>query len=48
MNLITEGKAKKLFRTNNKNILLQFFKDEATAFNNKKKSIFKNKGVLNV
>ncbi len=47
MELITEGKAKKLFRTNNKNILLQFFKDDATAFNNKKKSIFKNKGVLN-
>ena len=43
MELITEGKAKKLFRTNNKNILLQFFKDDATAFNNKRKAYLKTR-----
>ena len=37
MKLILEGKAKKIFQTENKNILVQYFKDSATAFNNKKK-----------
>ena len=37
MKLILEGKAKKIFQTKNKSILVQYFKDSATAFNNKKK-----------
>ena len=47
MKLILEGKAKKIFQTKNKSILVQYFKDDATAFNNKKKKKFNNKGVLN-
>ena len=47
MKLILEGKAKKIFQTKNKSILVQYFKDDVTAFNNKKKKKFNNKGVLN-
>ncbi len=47
MKLILEGKAKKIFQTKNKSFLVQYFKDSATAFNNKKKKNFKNKGVIN-
>ncbi len=47
MKLILEGKAKKIFQTKNKDVLVQYFKDSATAFNNKKKRNFKNKGVIN-
>ncbi len=47
MKLLIEGKAKKVFLTKDKNILLQYFKDDATAFNNKKRKVFKNKGILN-
>ncbi len=32
-----EGKAKIIFATNDKKLAIQHFKDEATAFNNKKK-----------
>tara|TARA_Y100000590_G_scaffold455627_1_gene604652 strand:- start:493 stop:642 length:150 start_codon:yes stop_codon:yes gene_type:complete len=32
-----EGKAKKIFATNEKHLLIQHFKDDATAFNNQKK-----------
>ena len=34
---IYEGKAKILFEGINKNTLIQYFKDDATAFNNKNK-----------
>tara|TARA_B100000029_G_scaffold387212_1_gene383180 strand:- start:424 stop:1206 length:783 start_codon:yes stop_codon:yes gene_type:complete len=44
---IYEGKAKIIFATNNKNLVIQHFKDEATAFNNKKKAIIEGKGILN-
>ena len=47
MKLLIEGKAKKIYKTKDKNILIQYFKDDATAFNNKKKQIFKDKGILN-
>ena len=39
MKLILEGKAKKIFQTKNEDILVQYFKDSATAFNNKKKTL---------
>ena len=44
---IYEGKAKILYETNNKNLLIQHFKDDATAFNNLKKAHLEGKGVLN-
>jgi phosphoribosylaminoimidazole-succinocarboxamide synthase len=45
---IYEGKAKILYK-NSKNAgeIYQYFKDDATAFNNQKKSIIESKGVLN-
>ena len=42
-----EGKAKVIFATNEKNLVIQHFKDDATAFNNKKKDTIEGKGVLN-
>ncbi len=42
-----EGKAKIIFATNDKNLVIQYFKDDATAFNNQKKSTIEGKGVLN-
>ncbi len=42
-----EGKAKIIFATSDKNIVIQHFKDDATAFNNQKKSNIDGKGILN-
>ena len=42
-----EGKAKIIYATTDKNIVIQYFKDDATAFNNLKKSTIEGKGVLN-
>ena len=42
-----EGKAKIIYATTDKNLVIQYFKDDATAFNNQKKSIIEGKGVLN-
>ena len=42
-----EGKAKIIFATNDKNLVIQYFKDDATAFNNQKKTTIEGKGVLN-
>ena len=42
-----EGKAKIIYATNDKNLVIQYFKDDATAFNNQKKSNIEGKGVLN-
>lgn len=42
-----EGKAKKLFTTDDPNVLRMEFKDDATAFNAEKKAQFENKGRLN-
>ena len=33
-----EGKAKIIYATNDKHLVIQHFKDDATAFNNKKKA----------
>ena len=41
-----EGKAKVIFATTEKNLVIQHFKDDATAFNNKKKAKINGKGVL--
>jgi phosphoribosylaminoimidazole-succinocarboxamide synthase len=42
-----EGKAKIIYATTDKNLVIQYFKDDATAFNNLKKSKIEGKGVLN-
>lgn len=42
-----EGKAKILYKTEDQNQLIQYFKDDATAFNNIKKDIIAKKGILN-
>ncbi|MEM6413918.1 MAG: phosphoribosylaminoimidazolesuccinocarboxamide synthase [Pseudomonadota bacterium] len=44
---IYEGKAKILFEGPEPGTLIQYFKDDATAFNNKKHAILEGKGVLN-
>ena len=44
---IYEGKAKILYEGPERNTLVQYFKDDATAFNNKKKEVVEGKGVLN-
>ena len=44
---IYEGKAKILYTTEKENELIQYFKDDATAFNNLKKDVIDGKGVLN-
>ena len=42
-----EGKAKILYETRDKDLVIQHFKDDATAFNNLKKANVEGKGVLN-
>ena len=42
-----EGKAKKVFLTEESTLVIQEFKDDATAFNNKKKGTIADKGVVN-
>jgi len=45
--LLYEGKAKRLFKTDDAEILISEFKDDLTAFNGEKKSSEAGKGVLN-
>ena len=42
-----EGKAKIIYSSQDKNLVIQHFKDDATAFNNQKRSVIDGKGVLN-
>ncbi|MGK0190034.1 MAG: phosphoribosylaminoimidazole-succinocarboxamide synthase [Verrucomicrobiales bacterium] len=44
---IYEGKAKRLYTTDDPNVVRMEFKDEATAFNAEKKAVFADKGRLN-
>lgn len=44
---IYEGKAKALYKTEETGQLIQYFKDDATAFNAQKKAVIEGKGVLN-
>ena len=44
---IYEGKAKILYEGPERNTLVQYIKDDATAFNNTKKAVIEGKGVLN-
>jgi phosphoribosylaminoimidazole-succinocarboxamide synthase len=45
--LIYEGKAKKLYTTDDPDLVIQYFKDDATAFNAKKRGTIEEKGILN-
>ena len=42
-----EGKAKIIYASPEKNLVIQHFKDDATAFNNQKKANLDGKGILN-
>ena len=44
---IYEGKAKVLFEGPEPGTVVQYFKDDATAFNNQKQGVITGKGVLN-
>lgn len=45
--LVYEGKAKKVFKTDNPDLLIVDYKDDATAFNGLKKGTITGKGVIN-
>lgn len=47
MKPLYEGKAKRLYTTDDANVLRMEYKDDATAFNAEKKAQFENKGKLN-
>lgn len=42
-----EGKAKKVFKTDDPEILMVDYKDDATAFNGEKKGTIQSKGIIN-
>ena len=42
-----EGKAKKVFKTENENLYIVSYKDDATAFNGLKKGTIAGKGAIN-
>jgi phosphoribosylaminoimidazole-succinocarboxamide synthase len=45
---IAEGKAKKVYATNDPDRLIFYFKDDATAFNAAKRGTIESKGILNL
>ena len=45
--LLYEGKAKQVYRTSDPDLLIQHFKDDATAFNAQKRGTILDKGILN-
>lgn len=45
--LLYEGKAKKVFKTDDENLYIVQYKDDATAFNGQKKGTIFGKGVVN-
>lgn len=47
LEMLYEGKAKQVFRTDDDDLIVIHYKDAATAFNNIKKATIENKGVLN-
>ena len=44
---LNEGKAKKVYATNDPNLVIVDYKDDATAFNGEKKGTITGKGVIN-
>ena len=47
LEMLYEGKAKQVFRTDDDDVILMHYKDAATAFNNIKKATIEGKGILN-
>jgi phosphoribosylaminoimidazole-succinocarboxamide synthase len=45
--LLYEGKAKRVYATDSPDLVIQYFKDDATAFNAKKRGTIASKGVVN-
>lgn len=45
--MLYEGKAKKVYKTDDENLYIVDYKDDATAFNGKKKGQIAGKGVIN-
>ena len=45
--ILAEGKSKRLHTTEDPHLLIQEFKDDATAFNGVKKASIQSKGVFN-
>lgn len=45
--VLNEGKSKKMILTDDPGVLVQYFKDDATAFNGVKKGIIESKGRVN-
>lgn len=45
--MLYEGKAKKVFRTDDENLYIVQYKDDATAFNGLKKGTIAGKGIIN-
>lgn len=46
-NMVYEGKAKKVFETENSELFIVSYKDDATAFNGLKKGTISGKGIIN-
>lgn len=47
LDLLYEGKAKKVYRTDDEDVLIVDYKDDATAFNGLKKGTIQGKGAIN-
>lgn len=47
LEMMYEGKAKKIYKTDKENEVIVFYKDDATAFNGEKKGSVASKGVMN-
>src|SRR5271167_920707 len=47
LEMFYEGKSKKLYATADPDLVIAYFKDDATAFNGKKKDTIEDKGVMN-
>lgn len=47
LEMLYEGKAKKIYATDKEDMVIVHYKDDATAFNGEKKAEIENKGILN-
>lgn len=47
LEMLYEGKAKRIYKTDDKDLYIVDYKDDATAFNGLKKEVIESKGVLN-
>jgi phosphoribosylaminoimidazole-succinocarboxamide synthase len=47
LEMFYEGKAKKLYATSDPDLVIAYFKDDATAFDGKKRGTIEDKGVVN-